>query len=132
MRKEVHTRSKFASIMYFKLISKFNKNNINIKDFRYLSGTGIKELPNKLQKCLNIYNYYNKEYLDTILKTQLKLSYIMEKSQVAQKEQQPFIFYAQKTVQRPAAGKKVVNITRRTTYAGVLRPDGTIDIGMSM
>lgn len=68
IRKEVHTRSKFASQEYYKRLRKFIKtqqsNGLDLdgENFLYLSGTAVKQFHKDLEKCLEIYNYYNKEF----------------------------------------------------------------------
>lgn len=61
----------------------------------------------------------------------------MENPQNAQQEQKPFFFYGEKTITREVKNKKGVvkklaPIKRRVAYAGVIMPDGILNIGQSM
>jgi len=72
IRNEVHTRIKFASQQYYKHLTNAAYNlptdnkKIDLTAYRRLSGIGVKELPYKLLKAVNIYNHYTKEYNDTL------------------------------------------------------------------
>ena len=69
IRKEVHTRTKFASQKYYSLLRKFvsiqKGNGLEFEDkssFLYLSGKAVKKLHIDLGRCLSIYNHYSNEY----------------------------------------------------------------------
>lgn len=76
IRKEVHTRSKFASQEYYKRLRKFLKtqqsNGLDLdgNNFLYLTGTSVKHLHKDLERCLSIYEYYTKEYNDNLGKNE--------------------------------------------------------------
>lgn len=77
IRKEVHTRSKFASQKYYEIVRNFGKTNFSIKDnkiqntFKYLSGIETHKMHIDLQRCCNIYQFYKNEY-DNFLSSKAK------------------------------------------------------------
>ena len=74
IRKEVHTRSKFASQEYYRRLRKFIKtqqsNGLDLdgNNFLYLSGAAVKSFHKDLERCLNIYKYYTMEYNNSLNK----------------------------------------------------------------
>lgn len=78
IRKEAHTRSKFASQKYYEIVRHFAKTNLSIKDnkiqntFKYLSGIETHKMHIDLERCYKIYQFYRDEYDAFLIEQQIK------------------------------------------------------------